>query len=170
MRRIIIAGLFLLSSLYFTSCSSSKNEFLEDQINIDENPISENELLRLVNEVRASGTTCGDTYYPPVGELSWNTKLEQAGLNHSQDMLDNDFFEHTSSDGRNLTDRLNEVGYNYSYAGENIAYGYTTENAVINGWLNSQGHCANIMNPNFTEMGVGRVGNYWTQDFGKPKQ
>lgn len=164
MKKSIIAGLILICSLYFVSCSNS-SDTIDDSVNIDKD-----EILSLVNEVRISGVFCGETYYPPVEKLSRNKKLEQAALHHSQDMSDNNFCEHKSSNGDYFTDRLIKFSYNYIYAGENIANGYNNEHAVVNAWLNSQGHCANIMNSNYTEMGVGRVGNYWTQDFATPRQ
>lgn len=166
MRKLIFAGSFLLISLVFGACSNDSDDVSPK---VEENVVESQKILQLVNEVRAKGTTCGDTYYPPVGKLVWNDKLEQAALAHSQDMLDNNFFSHTSSNGDNLADRIKDAGYDYQSAGENIAKGYPTEEAVMEGWLNSQGHCANIMNANFTEMGVGRIGSYWTQNFGKPK-
>ena len=170
MSKLFLAGsIFLISSVLF-SCSDSDSDEILENVAIEENPVDAQKLLELVNEVRSTGTTCGNKYYPPVGELTWNSKLEQAALNHSEDMSSNNFFNHDSPDGRTLADRVTEVGYKYSWIGENIALGYTSEESVIDGWLNSEGHCANIMNPNYTEMGVGRVGNYWTQNFGKPRQ
>nr|WP_320119665.1 CAP domain-containing protein [uncultured Marinifilum sp.] len=164
MRKSIIAGSILLCALFSLSCGNSKDD-IEDSLNV-----INDEILNLVNEVRISGIVCGETYYPPVQKLSRSLKLEQLALNHSQDMFDNNFCEHISSDGTSFTDRLINISYNFIYAGENIANGYSSEQAVVNAWLSSQAHCANIMNSNFTEMGVGRVGNYWTQDFGTPKQ
>lgn len=159
MKKSIIVGSILLWSLFCVSCGNS-NDVIDDTVNVDKG-----EILNLVNEIRISGVFCGETYYPPVEKLSRNKKLDQAALNHSQDMFDNNFCEHKSSNGDFFTDRLIKFSYNYIYAGENIVNGYITEHAVVNAWLSSQGHCANIMNSNYTEMGVGRVGNYWTQDF-----
>lgn len=155
---ILLAGIMI-------SCSNNEIDF-EDSLS--ENVVDSQSLLNLVNEARATGTTCGTTYYPPVEMLDWSKKLESAALTHSQDMLDNDFFSHTSSNGDVLKNRLDQVDYFYFAAAENIAYGYTSEESVMNGWLTSDGHCATIMNAAFTEMGAARAGNYWTQDFGKP--
>jgi uncharacterized protein YkwD len=169
MRDLLLVG-FLAISLGFSACSKNDDvteEVLTDPIEAVE--IDTRLLIDLVNEVRIAGTTCGETYYPPVGLVTWNDKLEQSAINHSTDMFTNDFFSHTSSDGSSLTNRLQAVEYNYSSAGENIALGYTTEQAVLDAWLDSQGHCANIMNGSFKEMGVGRVGNYWTQNFGSQR-
>ena len=168
MRNLLCVG-FTAILLGLSACSSDETKIIEEEAISQPINIDIQLLLDLVNDVRASGTTCGDTYYPPVDAISWNNKLEQAAKNHSVDMYENDFFAHESPKGSTLTSRLQEVEYNYSTAGENIAYGYTSEQQVIEAWLNSQGHCANIMNGNFKEMGVGRVGNYWTQNFGSQR-
>ncbi|GAB7089606.1 CAP domain-containing protein [Marinifilum fragile] len=164
MKRNFLVG-FTAILLGFSACSSSVDEISEEEIS-QTIEINSELLIDLVNEVRASGTTCGNTYYPPVDAIVWNNKLEQAAVNHSKDMHENNFFSHESPDGSTLTKRLREVCYNYSKAGENIAKGYLNEQQVLNGWLVSEGHCANIMNGNFKEMGEWRVGNYWTQNFG----
>jgi uncharacterized protein YkwD len=78
----------------------------------------------------------------------------------------NKYFSHTGLDGSNAGQRITLAGYTWAAYGENIAMGYSSEQAVMNGWLNSEGHCRNIMNGKFKEMGAGRDGNYWTQDFG----
>ena len=61
---------------------------------------------------------------------------------------------------------MERQGYNWRTYGENIAKGYANEKDVIEGWINSEGHCRNIMNPNFQEIGIGKEGEYWTQVFG----
>ncbi|WP_421919483.1 CAP domain-containing protein [Marinifilum sp.] len=165
MRNLLCVG-FAAFLLGLSACGSDEAEIIEEELTEQSVTIDEKLLLDLVNDVRAAGTTCGDTYYPPVEAVSWNAKLEQAAKNHSTNMYENDFFLHESLNGSTLTTRLKEVEYNYSTAGENIAFGYTKEQQVINAWLKSAGHCANIMNGSFKEMGVGRAGTYWTQNFG----
>lgn len=128
--------------------------------------IDKSQLLALVNEARTEGANCGGIEMAPVDPLTWNDKIENAALTHSIDMDTNDFFSHTGSDGSDVGDRFDNVGYTWSAYGENIAKGYTSEESVIAAWLNSPGHCQNIMRPYFTEMGVSKVGSYWTQDFG----
>ncbi|MDQ7086231.1 MAG: CAP domain-containing protein [Sulfurovum sp.] len=122
-------------------------------------------LLSLVNEARTGGYFCGSTFYPAVSPIVWSPTVESATRIHSDDMYRNDFFEHTGSDGSSAGDRLSRVGYNWQTYGENIALGYTSEASVIAGWLGSAGHCSNIMSPTFQEMGLSRVGSYWTQCF-----
>lgn len=123
-------------------------------------------LLHLVNDARKKGCNCGDTYYPPVPVLTWNDLLETAAYAHSKDMVQKNFFSHTGSDGSSSSERIGRAGYNWNYYGENIAAGYLSEKDVVDGWLSSPGHCRNIMYQNFKEMGVGRVNNHWTLDFG----
>ena len=85
------------------------------------------------------------------------------------------FFEHDNPDGESPFDRMERAGYSYQAAGENIAAGQQTPEQVVLGWLDSPGHCSNIMSPDYTEIGVGyyygeqdQFGHYWTQNFGRP--
>mgnify|MGYP000966070924 FL=1 len=82
-------------------------------------------------------------------------------------MHDNHYFSHTSPVFGSTFSLLDQYGISYKTAGENIAMGYTTPEAVVTGWMNSPGHRANILNASFTQIGVGYVasGNYWTQEF-----
>ena len=115
------------------------------------------------------GARCGNQYFPPVEPVVWNERLAEAAQLHSNDMNENQFFEHTGTGGSTLVNRVDLAGYQYRNIGENIAMGETqTEVAVVEGWMNSPGHCRNIMNGLFTEMGVARSGIYWTQVFGRP--
>ena len=123
-------------------------------------------ILQLVNDVRTKGCQCGDTYYPPAPAVTWNDLLEKAAANHSQDMSQNNYFSHTSPSGGNAGTRIAAVGYRWTAYGENIAMGYNDERTVVTGWINSPGHCKNIMNKNYKEMGVAKVNSYWTQAFG----
>jgi uncharacterized protein YkwD len=111
--------------------------------------------------------------------LKNNPKLAAAAKNHSWDMATNDFISHTGSNNSTPFDRISATGYKYSLAAENVAAGQTTPEAVVNAWMNSPGHRANILNSDLREVGIGYyflsedTGNmnfqhYWTQDFGKP--
>ncbi|MGP3923450.1 CAP domain-containing protein [Streptomyces sp. 8N616] len=97
-----------------------------------------------------------------------NEKLAKAAQDHSQDMADSRNMSHTGSDGSSPGDRITRAGYNWSTYGENVAYGYTTPESVMEGWMSSPGHKRNILNCSFKEIGVGlaQPGHYWTQDFG----
>ncbi|HEX4374518.1 MAG TPA: CAP domain-containing protein [Puia sp.] len=123
-------------------------------------------MLQLVNAARAKGCTCGTTVMPPVKPLTWNTILAQVALAHSVDMDENNYFSHTGLDGSSPGDRITAAGYIWNSYGENIAEGFSDEQSVMNAWLQSEGHCLNIMNAGFKEMGSGKDGTYWTQDFG----
>lgn len=104
------------------------------------------------------------------GKVTENVKLTAAAQGHSEDMARNDYFDHTSRDGRSPWDRARAQGYNDAI-GENIAAGYTTAAAVIEGWMNSEGHRANLLNCDAKAIGLGvaRYNGgqlYWTQMFG----
>ena len=133
--------------------------------------------LARINQLRASGATCGARgTFAPTTALTWGAPLTQAAEGHSQDMSSANYFSHTSADGRTLADRVNATGYAWSTLGENIAAGYATVDSVMDGWTASDGHCANLMSPNFTEVGLacipGAAGSgyntYWTMDLGTP--
>ncbi len=118
------------------------------------------EVLDLVNSERAK-VGCS-----PVQAQA---QLTAAAQKHSEDMAAQHYFSHNSLDGRSPWDRIRAEGYTYSQAGENIATGYSTAAAVMNGWMNSSGHRENILNCNFTEIGIGYDQRYWTQDFARPQ-
>lgn len=118
----------------------------------------EKEVIRLVNEARAEYG---------LAPLAEDENLSKVARTKSRDMRDNKYFSHTSPNYGSSFDMMADFGIKFMTAGENIAYGYTTPAAVVNGWLNSPGHRANIMNASFTTIGVGyaKDGNYWTQMF-----
>ncbi|MFB9844800.1 CAP domain-containing protein [Mucilaginibacter ginsenosidivorans] len=129
------------------------------------------EFLERINEARHRGCNCGTEYMPPAPPLVWNDDLETAAQNHAEDMSGRHYFSHTSRDGRTMSDRVIAAGYTYkgfkSFAvGENIAEGQMSIAEVMDGWLKSPGHCKNLMNPSFKEVGVAQFRLYWVQDFG----
>lgn len=135
-------------------------------------------LLARVNQVRAAGVNCGTRgSFSPAGALTWNAQLTQAAASHSQDMVTNNFFSHTGSNGSSMSARVDATGYAWSNLGENIAAGYGTVTAVMDGWVASDGHCANLMNPAFTQIGVACIrgttsnsyGTYWTMNLARPR-
>lgn len=131
--------------------------------------INQQELLQLVNNARQKGCNCGGTYMPPVQPVSWSSQLANAAAAHSRDMKSKNYFSHQSRNGKDPGDRIRAAGYNWKAYGENIAFNYADEQAVVEGWLKSVNHCRNIMNANFKDMGVARSGEYWVQDFGAKK-
>lgn len=102
-----------------------------------------------------------------------NSLLDTVARAHSADMAANNYFSHDSQDGTKFSARMTAGGYDWVAAGENIAAGYRTAKIVMTGWMASKGHCENILNGQFAELGVGVVtgagsyGIYWTQDFGR---
>lgn len=115
------------------------------------------ELLILMNQARSKNM---------VGELRIDEKLNQAAQNHSNWMHANNKLSHDEN-GSPFTNRLNAVNYNWSAAGENIAQGYQSVQSVFNGWMNSSGHRANILNSRYVDVGFGWTGTFWTADFGR---
>ena len=128
----------------------------------------EAEVLRLVNINRAAGADCGSTgSFDPAPGLVENAALRCAARNHSLDMATRNFFGHTNLDGDGPRERMDSAGYDGFAWGENIAFGQTSPAQVVDGWMHSSGHCANIMSPLFTEIGIGHhPTNQWTQAFG----
>jgi len=129
--------------------------------------------LAAVNQARSVRQVCGNTPYGPAPPVSWSDNLAMAAYLHSEDMVLNAFFSHTGSDGSSAGQRISRQGYPWRTYGENIAVGHSTVSSVIQGWLGSEGHCRNLMNPAFTEIGAGYAvgpygGNpaarYWTFD------
>ena len=129
--------------------------------------------LAAVNQARSVTQICGNTPYGPAPPVSWSGNLAMAAYLHSEDMVLNNFFSHTGSDGSSPGQRISRQGYPWWTYGENIAVGYPTVSAVIQGWLGSAGHCQNMMNPAFTEIGAGYAigpfggspaARYWTFD------
>jgi uncharacterized YkwD family protein/spore coat assembly protein SafA len=118
----------------------------------------ESQVVSLVNAERAK-------YGLPALKMDW--ELSRVARYKSQDMRDRGYFSHTSPTYGSPFDMMKKFGLSYRYAGENIAKGFSTPSAVVKGWMNSEGHRANILNKNFTKIGVGYVadGNYWTQMF-----
>ncbi|MBQ6893483.1 MAG: SafA/ExsA family spore coat assembly protein [Clostridia bacterium] len=118
----------------------------------------EQEVIRLVNQKRAENG---------LKALTYDWELCRVARYKSQDMKDKRYFSHTSPTYGSPFQMIKNFGISYRSAGENIARGYATPDAVVNGWMNSSGHRANILNSSFTHIGVGYVadGNYWTQMF-----
>lgn len=120
----------------------------------DGKPRVRQDVLKPVNEARTKGHQCGDTYYAPAGRLVWNNKLADAALRHSIDMAQNGTLGHIGSDGSLPGDRIKKTGYVAITWGENVAAGSSSIEEVMNAWLASEGHCKNLMNPSFNEMGA----------------
>lgn len=130
-------------------------------------------VFELTNAARAQARTCGGVAYAAAPALTYNAALERAAQGHAADMAARNYFSHTSQDGRTFAQRITNAGYVWRTVAENIAAGHATPEAVVAGWLGSAGHCRNLMNPSFREIGVGYAYNagstyrhYWVQNFG----
>lgn len=134
------------------------------------------EVLTLVNQYRAQGASCGGDAMPAVGALKMNAPLRTAARNHAIDMATHDYFDHDSQNGTTAFERMTAAGYEWRAAGENIAAGSGTAAGVMDQWMNSPGHCRNIMSGDFIDIGIGyrlesgsQYQHYWVQDFGSPR-
>jgi uncharacterized protein YkwD len=123
-------------------------------------------VVELINAQRA---TAG------LSALSAQGQLGSAAQLHSEDMACNNYFSHSGLDSSTVATRIERQGYNWSAAGENIGAGYSSPESVVSGWMNSEGHRANILNTDFTEIGIGYAfgadsdyGAYWTAVFARP--
>ncbi len=126
----------------------------------------ENEVVYWINEERGKAG---------LDPLTMQTQLWAAARGHSVDMACNDFISHTGSDGSSPWTRIAAEGYSYSMAAENVAGGQPTPRDVVDAWMASDSHRANIMNPDFVHIGIGYAfrqgstfGAYWTAVFARP--
>jgi len=131
-------------------------------------------LLEQINSARRQPRQCGSQAFAATTPLAWNAVLAGAAENHTRNMANSNFFDHKDRDGRTPGDRAELAGYNAQLIGENIAAGQDTVRKVVDGWLSSPGHCANLMNPQFRELGAAYAvdpksdsGIYWTAMFGR---
>jgi uncharacterized protein YkwD len=139
-------------------------------------PMLATRALQLVNQVRARGARCGERSFGPAPPVKLSDALAGVAFGHADDMAKHNYFEHEDLTGHSPADRVRAVGYQEKLVGENIAYGPKSADEVVQGWLDSPGHCENIMDPRFAEMGIAyaaghtsRRGLYWVQLLVAPK-
>ncbi|WP_095161785.1 CAP domain-containing protein [Pseudomonas sp. Irchel 3F5] len=132
-------------------------------------------VLEMINSARSQARQCGGQPFNATTPLAWNATLAGAAESHTRAMANNNVFDHKDRDGRTPGDRAELAGYAGQQVGENIAAGQDTPRKVVDGWLASPGHCANLMNPQFSELGAAYAvdpksdaGIYWTAMFGAP--
>ncbi len=132
-------------------------------------------VLELVNAARAGGRRCGYRHFGPARPLTPSARLREAALAHSRDMAAHSYLDHVGRDGSTPGLRVTRTGYVWQAVGENIAAGPTGARDAVAGWLASPAHCANIMDPDFTQTAVAyavdpksRMGVYWTEVFAAP--
>ena len=131
--------------------------------------------LQLVNQARARGARCGERSFGPAPAVTLSGTLAGVAFGHANDMAAHNYFEHEDLAGHSPADRVRAVGYHEKLVGENIAYGPKSAEEVVQGWLDSPGHCENIMDPRFAEMGIAyapglaKRGLYWVQLLAAPQ-
>jgi uncharacterized protein YkwD len=132
-------------------------------------------LLEQLNAARGKARQCGSQTFAAATPLVWNATLGSTAEAHSRAMANGNFFDHQDPDGRTPGDRAELAGYSGQQVGENIAAGLDSVSKVLDGWLASPSHCANLMNPQFSELGAAYAndpksdaGIYWTAVFGAP--
>jgi uncharacterized protein YkwD len=132
-------------------------------------------VVALVNDARSRPRSCGRVKFAPASPLSVSRKLSEAAGDHARDMARKNYFDHRGSNGSQPKDRVLRAGYAPRLTGENIAFGPVSAEEVVSGWLASPGHCQNIMDSRFEQIGVGlatgrkRGRIYWVQNFGAPQ-
>jgi len=120
---------------------------------------SKNALLELCNLVNAARKE------EDASPLELDASVMQTSQGHADDMALRDYFSHTCPEGKTFIDRLRKNGVRYRAAAENIAYGQKTAQEVLDAWLKSPGHRANLMNPRYRRLGLGLRDKRWVQNF-----
>lgn len=138
-----------------------------------EGQVEGQKVLDLINTARTQPRQCGTQAFAAAAALTWNATLATAAQSHSRDMANNNYLDHKDRNGGTPGDRAELAGFIGQQIGENIAAGQDTPNKVVEGWLASPGHCANLMNAQFRELGAAYAVDpksdaaiYWTAVFG----
>lgn len=131
------------------------------------------EALQLTNAFRAKGGACGGVAMPPVGPLSWSDQLAASALAHAKDMAARGYFAHITPEGGRPEERMAKAGWHTMPVGENIAAGQSSPSEVVQGWIDSPGHCKNLLNGSYKHIGIAyfyaadtQYKHYWVQNFG----
>lgn len=154
-----------------------KSVYTYINVNVTSVKESEEEKVASASESKSSSDNTGEMSFAEAVLYYCNIERENAGVSpltldetlctaantRAEEIVDT--FDHTRPDGRKCFTAMSDIGYSYSYAGENIAWGFSSAKKVVEGWMNSSGHRANILSPNFNRLGVGKSGTYWVQMF-----
>lgn len=165
-----LRGAALLSALALGACASAADTRVAEVSPAK----AQSRVVELVNAARGKARRCGPERFAAAAPLTVSRALDEAAQRHARDMARGNYFDHRGRDGSQPKDRVIRAGYRPRLSGENIAFGPETAEEVVAGWLDSPGHCANIMDPRFREIGVGvatgkqRGRIYWVQTFGAP--
>lgn len=134
------------------------------EITTSENTIEEYKISEMASKVIE--LTNNEREKRGIAPLSVNISLVKAAEDHAKDMYDNNYFSHTSKDGREPEDRVRKYDSTLTYIGENIAKNQMTPEEVVEDWMSSDGHRKNILNDKYKYIGVAYYNGYWVQDFG----
>jgi uncharacterized protein YkwD len=164
--RLALSGIALLAAAL-----SAKASAADAIVGRESNAAVRARVVDLVNLARSKPRRCGSQRFPAAAPLAASRKLDAAAAAHARDMARRKYFEHRGSDGSEPRDRVRRAGYQSRLTGENIAFGPESAEEVVAGWLDSPGHCANIMDARFEDIGVGLASGrkrgqiYWVQNF-----
>ncbi len=156
--------LLLIFCLPILSCNGQQYYLIENKPSNDPPPNSssfQTDILKEVNAYRQSGCKCGAKRMVPTHPLRWNKQLTEAARKHALDNASRQKLDHTGKDGSTVSTRVTKTGYTWQAVAENIAFGYLDIKGVIQGWVQSKGHCLNLMNPDYKEVGIYKKDNYW---------
>ena len=170
-RMAALAPLAALAALALSSVAFAADAM----VGRDSNAAVRARVVDLVNAARSKSRKCGAERFARAPPLSVSRELNEAAAEHARNMARKNFFDHRGRDGSQPKDRVLRAGYQPQLSGENIAFGPESAEEVVAGWLDSSGHCANIMDSRFRHIGVslatgkkrGRI--YWVQTFGAPR-
>jgi uncharacterized protein YkwD len=163
-----LRGISALAALALISCASAGDSIPGRESGAEVRA----RVVELVNAARSKGRRCGSTRFAAAPPLTASRDLNEAAKNHASDMARKNYFDHRGRDGSQPKDRVLRAGYQPRLTGENIALGPESAEEAVAGWLASPGHCENIMDPRFRDIGVGvatgrgRGRIYWVQNFG----
>lgn len=146
--------IFILFILFFISCQ-------KDELTIKQ----EDKMIDLINETRSEGCECDDGYFESVGNLIWDDELTNIAQDLCNDMKNNDFFDNIGSDGKSLEEKLDSIGYTWTYCGQNIFSTYYDGNLIktsvieimYDEWIKDNGFCHNIMFVNYSNVGLSKI-------------
>lgn len=157
-------------------CGSCWDACLSGYICVDGDCHADEKIARMevaINEARSTETDCNsEGVYPAAGPVQGHPLLHEAAQVHADDMAENDFFSHTGSDDSSFSQRIAATGYPGSARAENIAAGGSEPEAIVQRWLDSDGHCRNLMNSSVNEFGLGfslggQWGSFWVLKLGQ---
>jgi uncharacterized protein YkwD len=162
-RRLLLVALLVAA----TPLADGAVVAAEPQLDPDE---ERQRVLEVVNQARSTQTECGtEATFEAAAPLELDDRLTTAAEAHSRDMRERGELTHEGHDGSTVAQRVEGEGYDWLRVAENVALGPRTAEEVVAGWLASDEHCANMMDPAMEHLGIGRDGAYWTQVLAAPR-